>query len=260
MNNRALSSSEEILQPLPWDSEHFGLQVSEIVSPSLDDSTLYNVLHLARRNGIEMVYWATSLERHVSPSLLCDFSGMLVDRKATFRRDLVPGTYPDRDMASSGFHIFEYPCVPATNRLLTLAVAAGHLSRFNVDPHIPKEKFASLYHIWMQRSTLRELADVVLVVTAAGAHDDFAGFITASEVDAVGKIGLIAVLDAFQGKGLGSLLIRTIHQWMIGRNAKQSIVVTQLVNIAACKLYERLGYSLINVQHYYHFWPQMQKD
>jgi GNAT superfamily N-acetyltransferase len=163
-------------------------------------------------------------------------------------------------MASSGFRIVEYPCVPATNRLLTLAVAAGHLSRFNVDPHIPKEKFASLYHTWMQRSTLRELADIVLVVTATGVNDDFAGFITASEVDAGGKIGLIAVLDAFQGKGVGSLLMRAIHQWMIGRNAKQSIVVTQLANIAACKLYERLEYHLIDVQHYYHFWPQMQKD
>jgi hypothetical protein len=51
-----------------------------------------------------------------------------------------------------------------------------------------------------------------------------------------------------------------IHRWMLGRGVKQSTVVTQLVNIAACKLYERLGYHLINVQHYYHFWPQIQKD
>jgi|RhiMetdeSRZDD1v2_1073273.scaffolds.fasta_scaffold118876_3 dTDP-4-amino-4,6-dideoxy-D-galactose acyltransferase len=260
MNNKVLSPPEEILQPLPWDSAHFGLQVSEIVSPSLDDSTLYNVLRFARRHGIDIVYWATSPERHMPPSLLDNFSGILVDRKATFRCDLVPSAWTDRDMESSVFRIFEYPCVPATNRLLTLAVTAGHFSRFNVDPHIPKGKFISLYHTWMKRSTLRELADVVLVVTATGSNDDCAGIVTASAADTVGKIGLIAVLDAVQGQGLGSLLMGAIHRWMLGRGVKQSTVVTQLVNIAACKLYERLGYHLINVQHYYHFWPQIQKD
>ena len=260
MNNKELVSLEAMLKPLSWDSEHFGLQVSEVVSPSLDDSTLYDVLRFARRHGIDIAYWATSPERHMPPSLLDNFSGILVDRKATFRCDLVASAPTDRDMIRSAFRIFEYPCVPATQRLMTLAVAAGHLSRFNVDPHIPKEKFLSLYHTWMQRSTLRELADVVLVVTASGCNDDFAGFITASEAATVGKIGLIAVLDAFRGKGLGSLLMCAMHRWMLRRGAKQSTVVTQLVNTSACKLYERWGYHLINVQHYYHFWPQIQKD
>jgi len=112
----------------------------------------------------------------------------------------------------------------------------------------------------MKRSTLRELADIVLVVTPTDSNDDCAGIVTASAADTVGKVGLIAVLDAWQGQGLGSLLMGAIHRWMIGRGVKQSTVVTQLVNTAACKLYERLGYHLINVQHYYHFWPQIQKD
>jgi len=255
-----LAPPKEVLKFLPWDSEHFGGQVSEISTPNLDDTTLYNVLRFARRHGIEIVYWATSLERHVSPSLLCDFSGMLVDRKATFLFDLVPVACTDRDMASSVLRILEYPCAPATHRLLNLAVTAGHFSRFNIDPHIPKEKFISLYHTWMKRSTLRELADIVLVVTPTDSNDDCAGIVTASAADTVGKVGLIAVLDAWQGQGLGSLLMGAIHRWMIGRGVKQSTVVTQLVNTAACKLYERLGYHLINVQHYYHFWPQIQKD
>jgi predicted GNAT family acetyltransferase len=101
---------------------------------------------------------------------------------------------------------------------------------------------------------------VVLVVTSSGCDDDFAGFITASNADTVGKIGLIAVLDTLQGKGLGSLLMHAMHRWMIDQGAKQSTVVTQLTNISACKLYERLGYRLITVQQYYHFWPQIQKD
>jgi GNAT superfamily N-acetyltransferase len=259
MNDKVLVPPEEVLKFLPWDSEHFGMQISEICAPNVDDSTLSNALRFARRNGIGIVYWSTSPERHVSPSLLCNFSGVLVDRKATFLCDLVPSAFI-ADMASPAFRIFEYPCVPATNRLLTLAVAAGHFSRFNVDPHIPKEKFISLYHTWMQRSTLRELADVVLVVTSSGCDDDFAGFITASNADTVGKIGLIAVLDTLQGKGLGSLLMHAMHRWMIDQGAKQSTVVTQLTNISACKLYERLGYRLITVQQYYHFWPQIQKD
>jgi ribosomal protein S18 acetylase RimI-like enzyme len=109
----------------------------------------------------------------------------------------------------------------------------------------------------MNRSALRELAGIVLVASETEADRNVVGMTTVSEAEALGRIGLIAVLENFQGRGVGSLLMGTAHRWMIGRGAKQATVVTQLANVPACKLYERLGYHLVTVQHYYHFWTQI---
>ena len=44
------------------------------------------------------------------------------------------------------------------------------------------------------------------------------------------------------------------HRWMQQRGAQVAQVVTQLDNRAACRLYERAGYRISRLQHFYHFW------
>jgi dTDP-4-amino-4,6-dideoxy-D-galactose acyltransferase len=78
--------------------------------------------------------------------------------------------------------------------------------------------------------------------------------ITIARFESVGQIGLIAVNDRHQGKGVGSLLMNAARDWMIEAGVAVGRVVTQQDNRDACKLYERHGYSVIDTVYVYHFW------
>jgi len=156
----------------------------------------------------------------------------------------------------ASFHLWEYPRGPACEQLVTLAIEAGVLSRFNVDPRFPKNKFESLYRTWIERSTLGELADAVWVASRLGDDAALVGMVTVSVSGAMGQIGLISVLDSARGRGVGRLLMEKAHHWLIGQSAIRATVVTQLANQPACRLYEQVGYTLHDVECCYHFWPQ----
>jgi ribosomal protein S18 acetylase RimI-like enzyme len=237
-------------QILPWDSENFGLVVARLPE-ALADAALRTALHEARVAGVELVYWAATHRRPVSPQLLADFAGHLVDRKVTFARRLDDaGTFT----VPAGVQLTEAPRGPASVRLMELARASGHTSRYYVDPRFPRDRCRLLYETWIERSTRREIADQVLAVTTEGDSEP-AGMITLSLRDAAGGIGLIAVLPEHRGKGFASVLMRAGHHWLCTHGTSRVTVVTQLDNAAACRLYRRFDYTIETVHDFYHFWP-----
>jgi dTDP-4-amino-4,6-dideoxy-D-galactose acyltransferase len=244
--------------PLPWDSQHFEIPIAQVISPELNDAELGYILSHAKEKGYSLIYWATCPERIVPLPLLRSFSGSLVDRKITYQRKLSSdfSVDPQKNLAST-FSVIEYPQSPANQQLLALAVLGGSHSRFQVDPYISREKFVSLYHIWINRSTLHEMADVVFVVANSSNMQKYLGVVTCSAKKGIGKVGLIGVQKESQGQGVGSLLIKTVHQWMESKDIHFSEVVTQKDNVPACKLYERSGYLLASLHHYYHFWVKL---
>jgi dTDP-4-amino-4,6-dideoxy-D-galactose acyltransferase len=252
------------IAPLEWDSRHFGFQVARIRPSESGEEALAAVLARARRQGMAMVVWSTMPETHVPDKLLRDFRGELVDEKTTFAAGLatapaVGAMAKHRRHQGGETSVHPYTDEAASDELLALSIAAGIYSRFNRDPRFPREKFKSLYRTWMERSVRRELADVVLVARdAAKPNSGLLGMVTVSAEHGMGTIGLIAVAETARGRGLGLRLVEAAHDWMRGRGAVVARVVTQGANQSACRLYERAGYRLSSVEHYYHFWPQTQ--
>ncbi|MFM9962918.1 MAG: GNAT family N-acetyltransferase, partial [Planctomycetaceae bacterium] len=154
------------------------------------------------------------------------------------------------------YRVVELPRGAASRELLDLAIVAGGHSRFQLDPRILADKFRGLYETWMNRSTLLELADVVLVATPPDASDDFVGMITLSETAGAGQIGLLAVRDDHRGRGVATLLLTVAHDWLRHRGATELSVVTQLENREACGLYSRWGCEIAEVRRWFHFWVQ----
>ena len=233
-----------------WDSRFFGFTVGEITDPNAGDESLLGLLHSCQIAGTRLVYWAVQEGRIVDGSLLARFGGQFVDRKITYSRDLVqarPTAVP-----SSTWRVDEEPPGPAPRSLEALAVQAGAFSRFRVDPKIPAGKFEELYRIWMRRSTLHQIADVVLVASQAG---HAGGMVTIALDPIAARIGLFAVDSEHQRQGVGGALMAAAHGWMLAQGARKSSVVTQSANEAACRLYERSGYTIESVCDFYHFWP-----
>ena len=174
---------------------------------------------------------------------------------------LTPPRSPSLSSArSASYRIGEFPRGPASRELLQLSIVAGGNSRFQVDPRIPADKFRELYEVWMNRSTLRELADVVLVATPTDASDDFVGVITLSATEGAGQIGLLAVREDHRGQGVATLLMAAAHDWLRRQDVAQTSVVTQLENLAACGLYSRWNYEIVEVRKWFHFWCQDARD
>jgi dTDP-4-amino-4,6-dideoxy-D-galactose acyltransferase len=245
-------SAGAALAPLAWDTSHFGFPVARLVVPGDDPVAARLLLAQARRAGTALVYWYTDPAAAVPGGLLDEFTGLLVDRKVTFARDLSGGA---AGVGEDG-GVWEYPPGPASEGLKALALAAGVSSRYRTDPLFPPDKFAGLYTTWAERSARHEIADAVFVSGDGAAP---AGMVTLSESAGVGNVGLIAVAGAARGRGLGRLLMAVAHRWMAGRGAKRATVVTQLDNAAACGLYRRCGYRPHEVKHCYHFWPQEKR-
>ena len=244
--------------PLPWDSHHFEIPIAQIIAPELNDTELGDILAYAKEKGYQLIYWATFPERIIPLPLLRSFSGSLVDRKVTYQRKLSSKfTFDSIKNLNRTFQVIEYPQLPANQQLLALALLGGGHSRFHVDPYIARGKFISLYHTWINRSTLHEIADAVFVVTNSADIHKYLGVITGSAKNGIGKVGLMGVQKEVQGQGIGSLLIKTLHEWMLSNGINISEVVTQKDNVQACKFYERSGYLLASLQHYYHFWVQL---
>lgn len=244
------------LVPLEWECRNFGLSVARIDFPGGSERAVVAMLDEARRRRIDLVVLATSPGQELSRTLLSEFGGELVDRKATFRRPLA---HPKASLSPAGTTpastIREYAEAVASAELIQLAICAGAHSRFNIDPRFPQSKFRDMYRIWIERSVRHEIADSVLVDCPGGVPATLRGFITLSQREGIGKIGLIAVAEEHRGRGVGRRLLDAAHQWMRGQGASESLVVTQLHNAPACALYGSCGYELAQVECYYHFWP-----
>jgi len=248
---------EKSLVPVPWDSQHFEFPIARIIPAELNDSELNAVLTFARSEHFHLVYWVTRPWCDLNPNLLEKFSGLFVDRKATFYKKPMPKFISDSvETPNRRLKVVEFTQSLVPEQLLSLAVQSGIHSRFNVDPHIPKIKFESMYHIWIKRSAVHELADVVFVATNPSSIHQYLGVITASIEHGVGKIGLMSVLQPYQGQGVGSLLMHAVEEWMQSHDVNEIVVVTQEDNLAACNFYARLGYRLESLKNFYHFWVQ----
>ncbi len=246
------------LVPLEWECRNFGLSVARIDYPGGSERALVATLDEARRRRFDLVVLATSPAHELPQTLLNEFGGELVDRKATFGRSL---EYRNSNSAAGSIahdnSITEYAEAAASAELIRLAICAGAHSRFKIDSRFPQSKFRDMYRIWIERSVRHEIADCVLVDLGGTVPAVIRGFITLSQRAGVGKIGLIAVAEEHRGRGVGRRLLDAAHDWMRGHGASESLVVTQLHNAPACALYGSCGYELAQVECYYHFWPQI---
>jgi dTDP-4-amino-4,6-dideoxy-D-galactose acyltransferase len=255
----SLPAGGQRLSVLPWDSQHFGFPVAQLLPGSLDEHALGVLLALAQEQGIHLVYWSPEPERLAPAGLLREFSGRLVDWKVVYEAEVKAVRTRRMEASSAGVVVREYPQGPASDGLLALGIAAGVHSRYRMDPGITPDATARLFAIWTERSARRELADMVLVAEAQCCAKEPLGMVTVRQRGEVGSIGLAAVQQVARGKGVGKALLAAAHAWMAGRSIVRAEVVTQRANLAACALYERCGYSVRSANPFYHFWPQERR-
>lgn len=117
-------------------------------------------------------------------------------------------------------------------------------SHFYKNKRFQKDKIDELYAKWVTNKF--EKGNNIYI------YEDkniIKGFLLAIENSEEAIIDLIAVDSKFKGEGIAKKLILNFFQLNI---SKKSYVGTQIINLPAIKLYEKVGYKIFDFTHIFH--------
>lgn len=234
-------------QILDFDSDLFGFKVSKILNAKLTLKELKPLLEKLKSLDIRLVYWQADGACKTSKTAASKLNGFLASEQVTFLTDLKkldPTPKKSREIKT-------YKKKIPTKEMKDLAVQIGAISRFGVDPKIPKKLFKKLYHTWIKNSANNTVADKVYITEN---NNKVTGLITLTKKNKRGDIGLLAVDKNSQGKNLGTKLVKAAQKYFLDKGFSKAQVVTQKANIPACRLYEKCGFHVEKIDNFYHFW------
>ena len=107
-----------------------------------------------------------------------------------------------------------------------------------------------MYREWINKSVSKTIADEVFLYE----NKQILGIVTLKLKENIATIGLIAVAENQQGKGIGRKLVDACMDFCQKNNIKKIEVATQKANLQACNFYEKYGFSVKEITPIYHFW------
>ncbi|OLP66875.1 hypothetical protein BACPU_02340 [Bacillus pumilus] len=125
-------------------------------------------------------------------------------------------------------------------------------SRYAMDPYLDQRVVRHFYQEWM-RNNLHGRADINLV---AKLNDEVVGLIQGMTRGDELALELFAMRPDVQGKGLGKKLFIEMMKVSYDRGHHVISAGTQLHNILAIQLYEKMGFRTTNAFLNYHVWPK----
>lgn len=108
------------------------------------------------------------------------------------------------------------------------------------EPWFSKSEREKIYEHWLNNAILGVFDDAMYVYEENSVPK---GFITIRQREDVESIGLIGVLPGNHGKGIASQLIAYIEAMASAKGMRELQVTTQKHNIAANRLYQKLGFK-----------------
>lgn len=212
------------LKPLEWENDFFGRD-SALLELGGDGE-----FDPAELNNHALVQVKVLAQQSAELDALSALGFRLVEGEA----DCVLGlTSVERP---AGIRIARAEHIPA---LRQAAAEAFIYSRFRAPWFAPGDS-GRFYAQWVENA-VRGTFDhqCLLAVDEQGAMQ---GFVSLRELaDGSARIGLLAVLPAAQGLGIGQRLMDAANDWCRARRLSRLHVATQLGNLAALRLYLRCG-------------------
>ena len=225
-----------------WDSNFFGYVVAEILNEQgLSFEEVRRELSLKQ---IRLAYWQIPKSDHLALEKAHE-NASFVGTQVTYERTGHVDHFSNK-------RVIRYTPSSPTEELNQLAILCGDFSRFKNDRNISNERFEKLYLEWMKKCTEGALADEVLV---SNEHGKTTGMVAIrKKEDSSGSIGLIAVSENSRGSGVGSELVYSALRASARQGCEKHNVVTYAENVAACRLFEKCGYSVKSTMCYFHLW------
>ena len=249
MSAEAVAAPDTATAPcryLEWDSTFFGHRIARVTNSRLNPERAADVERWCATHRIACVYLLADPEDLATVRTAADCGFRVVDVRVTLAVDQ-PATL--RTLEPDALVRVWIPTdVPS---LRAIARRSHRGTRFYTDGRFDQARCDELYAEWIERSC-RGDADAVFVVE----HDDqVAGYLSCHlREPKVGQIGLVAVAEAAQGRGLGPRMLNHALSWFADQGVRVVNVVTQGSNTFALRYYQRRGFAVESVGLSYHRW------
>lgn len=229
-----------IVKRLSWDSDFFGLRIGRADVSSEKEALALTGQSDLLRETYDLIYVFASHD--------CEFhatEAKLVDKKVVY-------SLADSTQAKPCNNVAFWDCNKGmTEDLLYLALVSGKYSRFKLDGRFPAGSFERLYSRWIEQSVNHSMASEVFCYMIESIPR---GIVTLDYKNGIGTIGLVAIHEDFQQRGIGTAMMRHVISYSNEKQMAKLNVATQLDNNPACRLYEKNGFEVETVTDVWHWW------
>jgi dTDP-4-amino-4,6-dideoxy-D-galactose acyltransferase len=229
------------LQELVWDSTHYGIKMarldfSELKSWEQLDADEFDFIR-ARviSSDIYLLKYLQDIGFRIFDTLvrldlrLSDLNGKSIPMRSTFCR-----WYDEKD-------------IPEMRRIAASSFTYDH---HHQDKRFKKEKVDEMHSLWVDKC-IRDGYEI----DVAEKDEQVAGFMTTTKKDGSCYIELIAVDEKFRGQGIAESLLR-FSLTRAAFDVERATVETQLANVAAIRLYEKVGFKVAESFYTLHRWAK----
>lgn len=228
------------VERLAWDSDFFGLRIGRVFVSTEEEGVALASLRKNLKEDYDLLYLFTSHGMRFP-----DDKVKLVDEKVVYCLSKVISSEanPNVELWDGNKGV--------TDELLYLALISGKYSRFKLDERLPSGSYERLYSRWIERSVNHVIATEVFCYMV---NNMPRGLVTLDRKNGVGTIGLVAIHEDFQYQGIGAAMMRHVIRFAQKHDCGKLSVTTQLENVSACKLYEKVGFQVESVTDVWHWW------
>lgn len=226
------------INKLEWDTNFFGYDIGKLVVKEDIDIEKFKM----EASPYKLVYVFSEKMLHY-PDI------DLVDKKVVFSKQVSP-----KNSKENFNHRIELlnPNIHDPSQLVELALQSGVYSRFKLDTNFKDQEYIKLYSEWINKCMDRKSEFDILVALKG---NNITGFTTLSKVsEELADIGLVAVDQNLRGEGIGTELLSKTILRASQKGFKNIQVVTQMNNLPAVKLYEKLKFDIQEITFVFHYW------
>jgi len=244
-----MSEGSALCRLLSWDSEFFRQRVARFEGERLDGAQWTAARAWCRREAIDCLYVLAPLDQAITRKIAGEPGVVLADVRLTLgwqQGDRPMGRADQADPLR--VRLGRTEDLPA---LRSIAALAHTRSRFYQDPGFVA-RAPALFERWIERS-FEGFADVVWVADEEGIP---IGYVTCSRSARAGEgtIGLLGVAKVARGRGVARWLIDSAMHWFSQQGITDVTVVTQASNLAAQRVYLRVGFLPRAIGCWFHCW------
>ncbi len=217
-----------------WDSDFFNFKIGEVNFSDCKDCTNFS--------DYDLLYVVSDEDYDLK---IDGFTNSFSEQKIKFKKEL-------SKIFQINENVFSHSEIEYNIQdIYLLAFESGKHSRFLLDKNFGTEKFKKLYRLWINNSISKAFADDVLLYKS---NEEISGLLTYKIIDDKASVGLIAVSNQHQGKGIGGILLNHLETILYQKEVISLTIPTQFENKQACNFYNKQGYSIFENTFIKHYW------
>jgi dTDP-4-amino-4,6-dideoxy-D-galactose acyltransferase len=230
---------DTIVNRLEWDSDFFNLEIGEIELPNIKEGSVLKV-----NEKFDLLYIKSKNDINIE---ITGYQKKFQEQKIIFRKQLLSANFQNNNIKSFN----SIGDLDLIDDLYELAFESGKFSRFKLDKAFSQQQFEALYRKWVDNSLNKKYANEFLIYKV---ESKLVGFVTYKKYTDFACIGLIATHHDYQGKGIGTQLIKEVERKLFDANCYELRIPTQESNQQASKFYSKLDYNILEKITIKHFW------